>query len=168
MQKRFTVLLITILALGCFVSTAWAEMKVAFVDVAEVFDKYEKTKEADKRLSEVGKNKQALRDSYVQDIRRMQDELVVLSNDKKAGKQEQIDKKIRELKQFDDQVRKELREERDEAIKGIIEEIDKKVTAIGKAGNYDMVINSRLLLYKNDAFDITQDVMTQLNKEYKK
>jgi Skp family chaperone for outer membrane proteins len=149
------------------IAFAQTQDKIAFVDVAEVFDKYEKTKEADKKLTDSGKNKQALRDSYVQEVRRLQDELAVVSNDKKTEKQEQIDKKIRELQQFDDGVRKELRDQRDGVVKQIIADIDNKVAALGKKGGYDFIINSRLLLFKSDKYDITQQVLTELNKEYK-
>ena len=142
--------------------------KIAFVDVAEVFDKYQRTQDNDKKLTESGKNKQALRDSYVQEVRRLQDELAVVSNDKKTEKQEQIDKKVRELQQFDDGTRRELRDQRDGVVKQIIADIDAKVASIGKKNGCDYIINSRLLLFKNDRYDITQQVLTELNSEYKR
>jgi len=163
------ILFLTIFLTLFFVAqdSAWAQ-KIAFVDVGKVFDGYQKTKEFDTNLTGEGKEKQNERDALVQEIRRLKDEQALLSDNAKQEKQSLIDGKIRDLQEFDDSVRRDLGGRRDTAIKEIFKDIDGVIKTYGKQKGYDYILNQRLALYSRGEYDITQQVMDQINKEYKK
>lgn len=162
---KLGVFLTVAVALGAV--SAYAE-EYGFVNVALVFDKYQKTIDNDKMLQETGKKKEKDRDAIVSEIRQLKDELVLLTDDAKAKKQENLDAKIRELQEFDQAAKDELGNTRRDAIQGIFKDIDDVVQAIGKRKNLSFIFNERALLYHSDKYDITEEVLTELNNAYQK
>ena len=156
---------VAVLVLG-HAGFAYAE-KIAFVNVGKVFDEYEKTKEKDKELTGEGEKKQSERESQVQEIRRLRDELALLSDKSKDEKQLMIDEKLKQLQDFDTGARRELQTKRDQHLREILKDIDDVIREIGKKGGYDYVFNERALLYHNDKFDITADVLKEMNSRYR-
>ena len=140
----------------------------AFVDVATVFDEYDKTKENDAVLKEMGESKETERNNLVKDIRAIKDEMVLLNDDAKVAKQEALDNKIRDLQDFDRDTKRELGERRSKLVRDIFQDIDEVVQRHGEKKGYDMIFNERALLYHNATLDITQEVLKELNKTYKK
>ena len=148
---------------------AWAgSEKIAYIDVAKVFDGYQKTKENDTKLQTVGKKKEEERDALVREVRRLKDEQALLSEDAKEKKQEAIDGKIRELQDFDLAARKELGDQRNTMVKEIFKDIDEIVQRYGKRKGYDFILNERVLLFHSPRYDVSQDIVQELNDSYKK
>ncbi len=145
-----------------------AEAKIAYVDVAEVFDNYQRTKDQDLVLKTAGEAKEKERNELTVKIRSMEDELALLSADARAAKQEQLIEKKRQLEDFDRVVRQELSEQRDKVVREIFQEIDAVVQDISTKGGYDMSFNNRVLLAQKKDFDITAQVSAELAKKYKK
>ena len=104
----------------------------------------------------------------VNEIKDLKEEIALLSDKGKEEKQSVIDDKIKTLQEFDKELRNALREERDEALKDILREIDKIIQDYGKKHGYTAILNDRVLVYGNEAIDITQDIIDILNKDYKK
>ena len=140
------------------------EYKIGYVDLAKVFDEFKKTKDSEKKLEEKGKAKEAERAKLVDELRRLKDEQALLSDKAKADKQTVIDTKIKALQDFDRITRDELVKERNDMLGGILKDIEKVVSDYAKANNYDMILNSRMLLYGQDQYDLTKDVVANLNK----
>ncbi len=154
--------------LGMFLTGfAFAE-KIAYVDLAAVFDGYEKTKDYDVNLENEQKGKQTEIDKKVEEIKAMQDKLDLLSDKEKKAKQEQIDSKTRELQEFQRNAEIDLREERNEKLKGVLQDIQDVVEEIAKQKKYDYILNDRVLLYGDESLDISKDVLKKLNDNYKK
>lgn len=147
--------------------TAWARLeKVGYVDVAKVFDGYQKTKDNDTTLQAAGKKKEEERDAFVHEIRRLKDEQALLAEDAKQKKQEAIDAKIRELQEFDAAARRELGEERNIKVREIFKDIDDVVQRYGERKGFDLVLNDRVLLYRNPRFDVTKEILEELNRNH--
>jgi len=140
----------------------------ATVNVAKLFDEYQKTKDNDATLQEEGTQKQKEKDAIADEVRKMKDELELLNDDAKKAKQDAIDQKVRELQDFDLQVRRTLGEKRQAVIKEIFNDIDGVVQKYGQAKGYDYILNDRALLYQNKKFDITDKILEDLNKNYVK
>ena len=169
MKKIFCSLLVLTSIFSITAPVAFAaEMKVAYVDVGEVFDNYQKTKDQDLVLKTAGEAKEKERNDMMAKIRSMEDELALLAADARASKQEQLIEKKRQLEDFDRTVRQQLAEQRDKVVREIFQEIDVIVQDISAKGNYDMVFNKRVLLAQNKNFDITAQVSAELAKKYKK
>ena len=168
MKKIKQMLLVT--GLMAFFMTAGNAQAVAenyaFVDVAVVFDGYEKTKENDKKLQAEGEEKEREREQYVQEIRALKDELVLLSDDAKAKKQEMLDEKVRQLQDFDRDTKRDLAAKRNKLVREIFQDIDTVIQRYGERKGLDLIFNERALLYHSGALDVTQEVLKELNKEY--
>lgn len=164
-MKRFILL---VLAFTFYFSgPAWARIeKVGYVDVAKVFDGYQKTKDNDAKLQTAGKKKEEERDALVHEIRRLKDEQALLAENARDKKQEAIDAKIRELQEFDAQARRELGDQRNEKVREIFKDIDEVVQRYGERKGFDLIFNDRVLLYRNPHFDLTADILTELNQGY--
>lgn len=151
-----------------FVSPAFAEQKVAFVDAAKVFNEYQKTKDNEAKLQAAGRKKEQERDALVYEIRRLKDEQTLLAEEARAKKQDIIDAKFKELQEFDANVRKELAAQRNETVKEIFKDIDDVVQRYGERKGYDFIFNERILLYRNPRFDVSVEILEELNREYQK
>lgn len=188
-QSRFFIAAIaTLLALGTV--SAWAEggPKIATVDMQTLFKDYHRTTDAQKKIN-VGRAR------IRQDAERRQVEIDKLKEEMK-GMSEQMedpgigDKKKRTIYQnlqakrqegmTLEQERRTFLERRNAALnekmvarmKGILEEIRKKVEARAKADGYNLVVDKGglstsqvpLVLF-SDIEDLTEGVLTDINKD---
>jgi len=169
-MKRAMVLAVTAvfavsLFSGIVCEMAYAkELKIAYVDLAKVFDEYKKTKDAEKNLEAKSKIKEDERKKMVDELRKLKDEQALLSEKAKAEKQTALDAKIKVLQDFDNKARNDLVKERNDMLGGIMKDIEGVVTEYAKASGYDLVLNSRMLLYGAEQYDVTADVLIKLNK----
>ena len=146
--------------------TAFAADKFGYVDLARVFDEYQKTKDFDKELETKGNAKQGDRDKMVNEIKKLRDEAELLSAKAKDDKQAQIDEKIKELQEFDRSTRDSLRKERDTMVQDILKEIETVIQGFGKSQGYSFIFNDRVLVYKSEGNDLTAQVIQALNDGY--
>ena len=169
-MKKIIVLLTAVLfAAGLFVSPACEkafakELKIAYVDLAKIFGEYKKTKDSEKVLETKGKGKEDERAKMVDEVKKLKDEQALLSEKAKGEKQGVIDMKIKALQEYDTKTRNELMKDRNDMLGGIMKDIEKVVGDYAKANGYDIVLNSRMLLYGSEQYDLTAEILTRLNK----
>ena len=142
--------------------------KIGDVVLARVFDEYNKTKEFDKMLESKGAGKQADRDKMVAEVKKLRDEAELSSAKAKDDKQAVIDEKIKALQDFDRNTRDALRKERDGMVRDILKEIEVVIQDFGKAQGYGYIFNDRVLVYKSEGNDLTNQVIKVLNDSYAK
>ena len=145
-----------------------ATEKFATVDIGKIFDEYEKTKKYDQQFQTEGKSKQEERDAIVHEVRRLRDEMALLSEEAKKEKQDTIEGKLKELDTFDSDTRKALGEKRNDAVREVFQDIESVMNQYGERKGYDIIFNDRALLYKNKQYDVTPDVLKELNDRYRK
>lgn len=172
MKKSLSFVAIALLVAG-FTSTGISEgqaagEKIGYVDLAKIFDEYQKTKEFDKELESKGAQKQIERDKMVADVKRLRDEAELLSAKAKEDKQAAIDEKIKSLQDFDRNTRDSLRRERDTMVRDILKEIEAVIQDFGKSQGYSFIFNDRVLVYKSEGSDLTPQVAKVLNDSYTK
>lgn len=148
------------------VQAADAGVKIGYVDLARVFDEYQKTKDFDKTLETKGTAKQGDRDKMVAEIKKLRDEAELLSAKAKDDKQAAIDEKIKALQEFDRTTRDALRKDRDVMVRDILKEIETVIQDFGKAQGYSFIFNDRVLVYKSEGSDLTPQVIKALNDKY--
>jgi outer membrane protein len=158
------------LSIFCALPSAQAvpEIKIGHIDVAAVFDGYDKTKEEDAKLGTKSQNMQTQRDKMVENVRNMRNELEMLSEKQKEKKQSQIDAEIRKLQDFDREGKAELQRERDDMVRVILKDIDTVMNEYSIKNNYTMIINSRVLEYAQPENDVTKEVLNLLNSKYRR
>lgn len=166
----FVVVLILLFSAGFskFSMAALGKERYATVDIGKVFDEYEKTKKYDQEFQTEGRLKQEERDAIVHEIRRMRDEVALLAESARRDKQAAIDAKMKELDNFDNEVRKTLGEKRNQAVKEVFQDIENVMTQYGERRGFELIFNDRMLLYKNKQLDVTADILKELNERYRK
>ena len=147
---------------------AAVEMKIAYVDVGKAFDEYQKTKDADSTLEKKGQSKQDEREKKVEAVKKLKDDMALLSEDARKKKQTDLDQSLKDLQDFDSKVRDELRRERDSIVRDILKEIDEIISDYGNKQGYSLILNDRVLLYGRQDMDITGQIIQILNERYKK
>jgi outer membrane protein len=167
MVRCIVSLLVVVFVCSSIVSNAEArDLKVGYIDMQRVFTEYQKTKKAESKFEQQGKAKTDERNKIVESIRRMKDEIELLSEKGREEKQGEIDKNIKELQDFDRRVRDELWQEREDIVRDISKDIDGAITEFGKKAKYDMILNKdrRVLLYEAEGLDVTAEIIKILNK----
>lgn len=176
-------------ALMSFASVGAQEMKVATVDMKRLLKDYYRTEEAQQELNE----KQALltkanneKQKQIQELEeeistlRKQFEDPSLNEAKKKEIYEQLQLKQQEgiamsrsLKEYLDRKRRQVQEEMQRQMRGILEEITTLLEEKAKAEDYDFVFDKSgnsttqvpVLLYSKDTYDITEGLLKELNKD---
>lgn len=171
-RKRQIVRIAGFILLGCWIGSFngfTAERgKWAIVNIGQVFDEYDKTKQFDQEFQLQGRNKQEERDALVHEIRKLRDEQALLAESAHGEKQKAVEAKMKELETFDEETRKALADRRNEAVKLVFQDIENTVKQYGERKGYDFIFSDRAVLYHQKAFDVTQDVLTELNQKYRK
>ncbi len=168
-MNKGIVLLVTVifaasLILGLAPEAMAKEYKIGYVDAMRVFEEFKKTKESEKALEEKAKAKDVERKKLVDELRKLKDEQALLSDKAKAEKQVILDNKVKALQDFDRKTRDELVKERNDLLIGLQKDIEKVVTGYAKEAGYDIILNSRTLLYASEQYDLTNEILTRLNK----
>jgi Skp family chaperone for outer membrane proteins len=133
------------------------------VDLAKVSDEYAKTKEYEKTFEAEIKGKDAERQKFVDEIRKLKDEQALLSDKAKAEKQTVIDDKIKNLQEFDRKVRDELIKHRNQMLGEVQKDIDGIISAYSKEAGYDIVLIKQTVLFGGNDLDLTAEVIKRLN-----
>ncbi len=169
------------------VGDANAQMRVATVDLAKVFDSYSKAKEAAQRLKEAEKKAQDEVNARAESLKGMQETLKKMDADRKvsglseadrAEKERVYSEKInearnmeREITDFRDTKRRQLEAQAVRMRGGIVEEILKAVTEKVRADGYDLVFDTSgrnlngvpTVVYAKESYDVSEAIITSLN-----
>ena len=100
----------------------------------------------------------------IDEIKKMRDAQALLNDKAKADKQPAIDDKMRGLQEFDRKTRDEFVKERNDSVGNILKDIEKIVTDYAKQEGYDLILNSRMLLYGKEEMELTGEILKRLNK----
>ncbi len=168
MGKNAVFAVVLVFCLSFCARGAFAEEKIASVDLGKLFDSYEKTKDFDKSLETKVSAYEKERNTKFDEIKKMQDNLSILADKEKEKKQKEIEGKMTEARNFALSKEGELKKERDDKAKEIIKDIETAVSDYSQKSGYTVVIDERVLVYKNSALDITDQVLDALQAPYKK
>ncbi|MBK1883863.1 OmpH family outer membrane protein [Luteolibacter pohnpeiensis] len=166
-----------------------AQIKIATVDMQELFKQYYKTNEAQKQINversriQKDNNERLSRirelETTLDSLRKQLDDPAINDSRKQAlykdfqMQQQEGTALDRERREFLQRRNQALSEKMVQRMKGILEEIRKLVEEQAKADDYDYVFDKSglstsqvpFLLYTKDATDITAGVLKDLNKD---
>ncbi len=189
MKKHLTTSLLTLALILAGTTGALAQTKIGSVDMEKVFKNYYKTKEAESRMNEARSavkrdldEKVDKRKALEAEITKLNDEVKKpeLSNEKRAAKNEEREKKIavwqeqtKSLQDFAQEKEKEIASKTALIRDGIVSNIQKVISDKVKADGFDLVFdvsgksfnNVPVVLYAKESYDFTNDVVTKLNAE---
>jgi outer membrane protein len=187
MKNLFRRMLLAALLAGVLTGSAWAQTRVATVDLRKLFDGYWKTKQADvalkERVADLEKEDKGLRE----DLKRITAEyqkLLADANDQAVSAEERdkrklaAEAKLKNIKETEDavvqfgrQARTTLEEQKRRMRDNILAEIRTVVNARSKSGGFALVVDTAsesgngtpIVLFTNGENDLTEGVLTQLN-----
>lgn len=183
--SRFTGL--AMISAFLWVQPAFAQVKLATVDMKKVFDSYYKTKEAEARIKERAASSDKVYKSMIEDYQKANEEyrgLVESSNDAAISEDERdrrkklAETKIMEIQEIEKQVKQFQGSARDTigALEkrmrdDIVREIREIVNNKARAGNFTMVLDTAaqtvyqtpFILYHTTENDLTDAVIRDLN-----
>ena len=139
-------------------------LKVGYVDVAQLFGSYERTKTSDAALEKAGKQKEAELEARMSELKKLRQNLELLNAEAREAKSREIEEKAEELQRFRNATARDLRRERDKIAKDILDDIQGVLKEYAEANGYSIIMDSRSLLYGQAAHDVTKDVLATLNK----
>lgn len=145
------------------------DMKIGYVDFLKVYDVYEKTKEYDKALEGKKDIKEKELKAKADEIDKMQSKASMLKDKDKEKEKDKIMAAAREFENVRRQSYIDLKKERDEKMKEIVQDIENVVKDYAKKNNYDLILNGNIIHYAADKnMDVTSDIMKLVNDNYKK
>ena len=145
-------------------------MKIGVVDL----QKFQKSSKAFQKTGSVVKKKfddmQTKLDQEREALSKLEDEFkkqsAMLSLDAQEDKKKELEKKRRYYKFLYDEFTQEMKDTEVEAIKKIMQELEKVVSKIAEKEGYTLILERRILglIYFNDAIDITDRVTEAYDK----
>ena len=174
MKKIVLILGIALSVLACNkTETNSKEFKTAYIDTAEIIEKYEKFKDEDAKFNvkseELGRPLEAK-------VRAFQAEAQSFRQNAQAKGPQWAQQKGAELQQREQQLGieqnaliQQLQQEGAVLKDSLISEVKKFIKDYGKKKGYDYIYgtgDAATILYAKDGYDITKDVLKELNEKY--
>lgn len=152
-------------------SPVWAEQKIGFVNLPEVLSKAEPAKQVNEQRVTYKKD---LQDQLRTKGKEIQDLQMQREKQKKMLKPEaleEMDRKIREkMFRFNEDQKKaetKLKEKQNELSKPVLDLLGKVIDSYGEKNGFTAIFNKIQMPFVNDAADVTQDIIKELNKAWK-
>ncbi len=160
----------TVLVLcGLFLAgRAFAADKFAYVNLSRIFSEFGKTKDFDKALNQKQEAYRSEIDKKTNEVKQLQDKMNLLSDKEKEARKGEFEAKVKGLQDFERQKLTDLRKEQDEKMKEIFKDIEETVKQYAEKEGYALVFNDRVFVYQAKNMDITDKILSMLNKSYKK
>ncbi|HWH68155.1 MAG TPA: OmpH family outer membrane protein, partial [Candidatus Sulfotelmatobacter sp.] len=168
-------------------SSAWAQGRIATIDLRKTFDGYWKTKQASAALKERQADMEKEDKNMIEDYKKAKEEYQKLlastsdsavSGEERDKRKKAAEDKLKQLKDLEDtitqyerQARNTLNEQTTRMRSNILAEIRNVVNGKAKAAGFSMVLdtaaesvnNTPVMLYSNNENDITDQVLKELN-----
>ncbi len=148
--------------------SAFAELKVGFVQVEKILREAPITIESEKKLT---KEFSIRTDKLKADVKTLKEKEAAFSKEVLAMKDSERDMKEKSITQSRVEIQRAERElnedisiRRNEELRGLQDQINKAVTAVAKAEGYDLVVYSGVA-YNSEKIDITDKILKNLGKK---
>ncbi len=167
-MPRVRAVLITIsFMMGAWCSAAAAaELKIGYVKLDKVFDGYERTKESDRLLEQKSQKKHTELETRATELKKLRENLELLSDQARDTKAREAEEKSDEFQRLKTRSQRDLVRERNAMAKTILDEIQEAITDYAKANGFSVMLDRRSLVYGQDAYDVTDEVLKVLNERY--
>ncbi len=167
--KTFTVILVSSFFACAVLSAADlpTEVKMGFVDFEKVFNSYKKTRDENQKLQRYKEEKEKSLQTLIDEINNLKAEQEILSVEAKLKAEKNIKDKLREVRDFREDINQDLLDKRNVVFQKITNEIRAVIEAKGKQDQFTLIMDDKALFYKESALDLTQSVMELLNDDAK-
>lgn len=172
MRKLIMAVLVTCCTM--LATSVWAEVKIGVVDMQSALNSSDAGKDAKEQLAARLKKYQDEINSKQDELKRLKDELekqsMLLAQSARDAKEKDYQQKLKEFQRFTKDAQDELQGKDEEYTRKIIEDMDKVIKDYGKKNGYAFVFvkNESLMLYTDEAADITSEILKIFNASRKK
>ncbi len=159
------------------ISTGFASaMKVGFVDAQHVFETSEEGKRVQGKVQEYVQSRQKIIDIEEKELRSLEEDFKVqaalLSPDAVKMKQEEMQQKFAEYQKKAREMNQEVQDKKIETNRAFFKTLEAAIQEVAKKEGFDFVLDKNreggTVLYSDEASDITDKVIAQLNEMTKK
>lgn len=157
-MKRYLSPILTLIIAASLASSAYAQTKVAVVDMKKVFDGYWRTKEADRQLKERAADFEKARSGIVEDYKKANEEFGKLresatdpavAEDERNNRKKALEKKAGEIREqensirtFDQNMRQSIADQQLRLRESVLRDIKGVVEEKAKAGSLQLVMDT--------------------------
>jgi outer membrane protein len=148
-------------------------VKVGYVRIAVILDKFLGTREAQRKLEGKMSSWQASQDTLKKRFDKFVDSLRKSNGNKEINEEGKnlLYRKQQEFENYSQNIHKTAQSEEQKTMDGVYKQINSFVEQYAKDYGYDVVLGTTpdgSLMYGHKALDITEEVTDALNKQYKK
>jgi len=141
------------------------ELKIGYVDVFKVFDEYNKTKEYDKTLEEKKTAEEKKLEGKRQEIEAIQKKIDVLKDKEQEKEKAKLAEEMKAYRDMEKDSFVNLKKERDDKMKEIIDDIDKIIKDYAARNGYDFILNENTILYGDKNLSLTAEILKIVNEK---
>jgi outer membrane protein len=174
LTKTLGIIALAIVGVTCLAGGAYAQdIKIGYIDSQRIFLEYKETQEAERQYKQEVDAWKAQAAVMEQEIVKIQDELraqsLMLSEEKQREKKLDYDKKLEDYQRFmADTFGEDGRAARrnKELTQPIVDKINRILEQMAETDGYTLVfdIANANIVYANKSFDLTDQVLVELNK----
>ena len=174
LKSRISAGMVPLLALILFVPQAGAQSKIGFVDSQKILSTYPAAQDANKKLEEENTQWASELQKLDNELKVKEDELevqsLILSDAKRKEKQDEIKLLKENILKFQNQKWGESGEyfkRQEELLRPVFDRIHQVIAAIADDDGYDFILDTVQgnILYSKEKFDLTDEVLRELEKD---
>lgn len=147
--------------------------KIAYVRSQELVYGYDGTKEAmsqfNNKKQKLLANADTLKAEFQRDFANYKREYPTLSKMEIKKYESKLARKEKQVKNYSEAINKKIKSNDDEMMQAVLNQINSYAKEYGKQHGYTLILGTTLsgnVLYGEDAIDITDDLLTEINKKY--
>jgi outer membrane protein len=171
MKKAFVIIALSVLVVAC---NQTAEVKTAYVDTSVLMKEYTEAKDLEAKYKaqseEKGRQLQAEINRFQQDAANFQRQAQANGQQWAQQRAAELQKREQQLGYAQQQLAQELQQESGVEMDSMVTGIKKFIKDYGKKNGYAYIYgtgDAATILYAEDKFDITKDIIKALNDKYK-
>ncbi len=154
-----------------FVTNAYAENKIVYIDVQYILNNSEIGKYYKKKFSEIEINEKNILQTKQKKIKETQD---LINNQKNILAKDELDKKINQLnglikeyRKINNDIKKDLEIKRKNYTKEILSQLNPLLTSYAKENNINLIIEKKNILLGIKSLDVTENILNIFDKNTK-
>lgn len=168
MKRIIVIVLAAILCASAFMHKAFAVEKLGYVSIERIGEAYLKAKDYMKTLEDKEASYTSEIDKKRNEVKLFQDKINLLSEKEKETKNSELEGKIKNLQEFVRQKQSDLRKEQVDKTIELSKDIKDTITKFAEKEGYTLIFDAAALAYQPKGMDITDKIIANLNKQYKK
>ena len=174
MKKALVIIALSISIVACNKPAEVKELKTAYIDTSELMKEYTEAKDVEAKYKtkaeEKGRQLEAEINRFKQEAAGFQAQAQANGQAKKKKKGAELQKKEQQLSYAQQALSQELQQESGKEMDSLVSGVKKFIKSYGKEKGYAYIYgtgDAASILYAEDKFDITKEIIKALNDKYK-